>query len=350
MIKIGGKAIGNNAPAYIIAEAGVNHNCSIERAKELVEQAAKAGADAIKFQTYKAEKLVTKSAPRFWDWPGEEKSDGTQYDSYAALDKLPLDSYNEIAGYCKKQNIEFLSTPFDEESADYLVNNVGMKAIKISSSDLTNLPFVKYLAKMKLPLLVSTGASTLAEVDEAIAAIKDEGNENIILLHCTLCYPTKVEDVNLRVISTLQNLYPQYPVGLSDHSIGITVPVAATAIGAKVIEKHYTVDKSLLKSADHWLSVDPEELAQMVKSIRDVEAAMGSAEKKVFAAEKTTYQFDKRSIVSAKYIPEGTVITEDLLVMKRPGTGIEPKLKDILIGRKAKRDIEEDTLITWDDV
>lgn len=350
MIEINRRKIGGDEPVYIIAEAGVNHNGSLERAKDLVAQAAKAGADAIKFQTYKAEKLVTKDAPRFWNWEGEEKADGTQFDSYSQLDKLPLEVYPEIVDTCKHNDIEFLSTPFDEESADFLTDKLGMKAIKVSSSDITNIPFIKHLAKKQLPLIVSTGAATLGEIEEAVAASTNEGNEDIILLHCSLCYPTQAKDANLRIINTLKTVFPRYPTGLSDHSIGIAVPIAAAALGASVIEKHYTVDKTLLKSADHWLSVDARELKEMVDSIRTVELALGSSEKRIFEAEQLTYRYDKRSIVAIRDIPEGMIITKEMLIMKRPGTGIQPKYIDLFIGRKALRDIKEDALLTWDDI
>ena len=350
MIEIGKHIIGGDEPTYIVADAGVNHNCSLDRAKELVIKAADAGADAIKFQTFKAEKLVTKTAPRFWNWGGEEIPNGTQYDSYSKLDKLPLDAYYEIAATCTRHNIEFLSTPFDEESADFLTAELDMKAIKVSSSDITNISFLKYLAKKQLPMMVSTGAATLGEIEEAVNTIRNEGNEKIIILHCTLCYPTEAKDANLRIISTLKTVFPQYPIGLSDHTKGITIPIAAVALGAKVIEKHYTIDKTLLKSADHWLSVDAQELKDMVNNIKMVESALGSSEKKVFDVEQVTYKYDKRSIVAAKDIPGGTIIGEDMLVMKRPGTGIQPKFIDLITGRKAVKDIKEDTLLSWDDV
>ena len=349
-MKIGKHIIGDEEPTFIVAEAGVNHNGSLERAKDLVIQAANSGADAIKFQTYKAEKLVTKNAPRFWNWAGEEMPDGTQYDSYSQLDKLPLDTYYKIVETCKRHNIDFISTPFDEESADFLTEELGMKAIKVSSSDITNIPFLKHLAKKQLPMIVSTGATTLGEIEEAVNTIQNEGNERIIILHCTLCYPTEAKDANLGIISTLKTVFPRYPIGLSDHTRGLTIPVAAVALGAKVIEKHYTIDKTLLKSADHWLSVDAQELKEMVNSIRLVELALGSSEKKVFEVEQETYKYDKRSIVTAKDIPEDTIIREDMLVMKRPGTGIQPKFMDLIIGRKAVKDIKEDTLLSWDDV
>ncbi len=346
-VKIGERVVGTGEPTYVIAEAGVNHNGSLVRAIDLIRKAAESGADAIKFQTYKAEKLVTKQAPRFWDWEGEENKDGTQYDSYSKLDKFPLEHYPELIKTCKESNIEFLSTPFDEESAEALVR-FGMKAIKVSSSDVTNIPFLRTLAKHNLPILLSVGASTVGEIDEAVEAIEREGNKNIVIMQCTLVYPTPFEHANLRVIPTLATIFPEYPVGLSDHTLGTSIPPAAVALGACVVEKHYTVDKSLMESADHWLSVDPVELKQMVESIRNVEKALGSSKKYVLPAEKETYMYDKRSLVSARAIPEGTQITLDMLTHKRPGTGIRPKYRDIVVGRYARRDIPEDMTITWD--
>ncbi|HWO06968.1 MAG TPA: N-acetylneuraminate synthase family protein [Candidatus Paceibacterota bacterium] len=347
VVKIGTRAVGDGAPAYIIAEAGVNHNGSLARAKQLIREAAKAGADAIKFQTYKAEKLVTKQAPRFWDWKGEVKKKGTQYDSYSLLDKFPLEHYPELIALCKKEGIEFLSTPFDEDSAKALVK-FGMKAIKVSSSDVTNLPFLSYLAKFKLPILLSVGASTLGEIEEAVRVIEEAGNRKIVIMQCTLIYPTPDEHANLRVIPTLASVFPDYPIGLSDHTLGTAIPPAAVALGACMIEKHYTVDKTLGKSADHWLSVDAKELKEMVDAIRRVEKALGSARKYVLPEEHHTYLYDKRSLVAAQDIPEGATITKKMLTHKRPGTGIRPKYLDIVIGRTARTDIPADTTITWD--
>jgi len=345
-IQIGKRFISQEEPTYVIAEAGVNHNGLLDRAKELIKKAAEAGADAVKFQTYKAEKLVTKKAPRFWNWEGEEKKDGSQYDSYSELDKFPMEYYPELIQTCDDCGVEFLSTPFDEESADKLIE-YGMRAIKISSSDVTNLPFLKKLAKYNLPIILSVGASTMGEIDEAVKTIEETGNSKIVIMQCTLAYPTQFEDVNLRVLDTLSSKYPDYPIGLSDHSLGTLIPPVAVALGACVIEKHYTVDKTLKKSADHWLSVNPTELKQMIGSIRNVEKALGTSHKDVLPAEQETYLYDKRSLVSSSPIAKGTIITAEMLTHKRPGTGIRPKHHDAVIGKRAQTDIEEDTTITW---
>jgi len=348
-IQIGKKFVGPDDPTYVVAEAGVNHNNSLARAKDLIRKAAAAGADAIKFQTYKAGKLTTKAAPRFWEWKGEPIKKGTQFDSYQTMDvdKFPLKHYPELIKTCKKYGIEFISTPFDEDSADALVK-LGMKAIKVSSSDLTNLPFLTHLAKHKLPILLSTGASTMGEIEEAVHTIDAAGNKKIVIMQCTLVYPTPYEHANLRVIPTLATVFPQYPIGLSDHTLGTHIPPAAVALGARMIEKHYTVDKSLPNSPDHHLSVDPKELEEMVTAIRHVESALGTSRKYVLPAEHHTYLYDKRSLVSACDIKKGMKITKEMLTHKRPGTGVRPKYRDIVVGRRASVDIPADTTILWE--
>lgn len=346
-IKVGKKIIGPGYPAYIVAEVGVNHNNDPERAKELIRSAARAGVDAVKFQTYTAGRLVTKTAPRFWEWEGEEKPDGTQHDSYSTMDRLPLDVYPELIKICEENGVEFMSTAFDDDSLDFLVK-LGMKAIKVASSDLTDLPFLRRAAKSDLPIFLSTGAANYEEIDEAVRTIESEGNDKIVVMQCTLRYPTDYQDAHLRVITTFQKMYPRYLIGLSDHTLGTAIPPAAVALGAKVVEKHYTVDKSLPLSPDHHLSVDEPEMKQIVQAVRQVEAALGDARKRVLEVESETYQYDKRSLVATCRIRAGTVITAEMLTRKRPGTGIKPKFFDVVVGRKARMDIPEDTTITWE--
>jgi N,N'-diacetyllegionaminate synthase len=342
-IKIGNKTIGDGV--YIIAEAGVNHLNNLERAKELIIKAAQAGADAIKFQTYTADELVVKGTPKFWKSEGSDV-EGTQYDAYNKLGNFPKEYYPEIFKTCQENNIEFLSTPFSFEAADFL-HQLGMKAFKVASSDMSHLPYLKHIAKFQKPILLSTGASTLGEIEEAVSAIKSEGNDKIIILHCTLCYPTKNEDANLAVISTLKTVFPQYPIGISDHTLGVFPSVIAAASGACVIEKHYTTDKTLPDSADHWLSVDPVELKAIVEQTRQLEALRGSGEKRILDCEKETRKLDKRSIVTKQTIPRGTIITREMLTFKRPGTGIPPKHVDIVVGRQAQMNLKVDTTIKW---
>jgi len=334
-----------NKHCLVCLEAGVNHNGDLERAKELIRKASWAGADMIKFQLYKAGTLVTKKAPKFWNWEGD-KDKSTQYEAYDALDNLPWEQYPELIKCCEENHIEFLCTPFDFEAVDYL-DSIGMKAFKVASSDLTYLPFLKYIARKKKPIYLSTGAATLGEIEEAVETIKSAGNKKIILLHCTLCYPTKPEDANLRIILTLKRLFPDLKIGISDHTLGTTIPIAAIALGAEIIEKHFTIDKTLPESADHWLSIDHNEAKDMIEKIRQVEMAMGSDIKKVFPCEKETRKWDKRSIVANRDIKKGEIFTPENLICKRPGTGIPPKFLPILYGKKARQNFKEDTIMIW---
>lgn len=353
MIKIGEKIIGNNK-TYTIAEFGVNHNGSLERAKEGIIKAAQAGADAIKFQTYTAEELVCKNTPKFWDFEGD--ADKNQFEAYTDLGNEPKWWYPELMKCCEENGIEFLTTCFSMETADYF-NELGMKAFKVASSDLSTLPYLQHIARYGKPILLSTGAATMAEIHEAVDTILKEGNTQIILLHCTLCYPTMYpdrnvhyEDANLNLIQTLKKEFPDLQIGISDHTQTSFSSVIAAAMGATVIEKHYTVDKTLGKSADHWFSVDPRELKEIVDGCRNVELLRGSFVKKVFDCEAATRIYDKRSIVSKIDIPKGNIITEDMITYKRPGTGLYPKFKNLVIGQKARNDIRADTPIVKEDI
>jgi sialic acid synthase SpsE len=351
-MKIGNKQIGEKP--YVIAEFGVNHNGSLERAKEGIIAAAKAGADAIKFQTYTADELVVKGTPKFWDWDGDKKWE-TQYDAYNKLGGFSYSYYPELIQCCEENGIEFLSTPFSFEAATIL-NNLGMKAFKVASSDMSTLPFLEHIAKFGKPILLSTGASTMEEIHEAVDTIEDAGNNQIILLHCTLKYPTDPKDANFYMINTLKKEFPQYHVGLSDHTLGAFSSKAAIAVyNAEVLEKHFTVDKTLPDSADHWLSVDPAELKEICEmnpgiTWKDPEVIKlgGSSVKQVFECENETRKYDKRSIVSALDIKKGDVITPEMLTYKRPGTGIWPKFHKIVVGKKALIDIPNDSILTWE--
>ncbi len=344
MIKIGNKTIGEKP--YIIAEFGVNHNGSLERAKEGIKKAAEAGADAIKFQTYTADELVVKGTPKFWDWEGDKHME-TQYDAYNKLGGFPYEWYPELIKCCEENNIEFLSTPFSFEAADKL-NEMGMKAFKIASSDMSTLPFLEHVAKFGKPIILSTGASTLLEIVEAVRTIEEAGNTQIVLLHCTLKYPTEEVDANLNVIYTLKYEFPNYPIGISDHTLGTFPSIIAVAMGASVVEKHFTIDKTLPDSADHWLSVNPSELKEIVDNVNRVELLKGYGYRVVYPCEEETRKYDKRSIVSKVDIKEGERITEDMITYKRPGTGIWPKSKDQVLSSKALQDIPADTTLTWE--
>lgn len=321
-MQIGNKTIGEGR-TYVIAEAGLNHNGSVEQAKELIRAAAKAGADAIKFQTYTADELVCKGTPKFWNYSEDEGKD--QHQAYEDLKKIDYKDYPELIEECKKNDIEFLSTPFSFEAADFL-NSLGVNAFKIASSDMSTLPFLRHVAKFGKPILLSTGAATQEEVDEAVRVIELEGCE-VIVLQCTLCYPTKEEDANWSTLDTIgRGIFRtnKYVVGVSDHTLGVFPTLVAIARGAQVVEKHFTIDKTLKGNADHWLSVDPTELKEIVDGARRIETLLGSPEKKVLACEEETRKYDKRSIVSKVDIPADTPITMDMLTFKRPGTGIWP--------------------------
>lgn len=346
MIKIGNKEIGTEP--YIIAEAGVNHNGDFNRAVELIVSAAEAGCDAIKFQTYTADELVVKGTPKFWKAESKVDEGLDQYEAYKKIGGTPYDWYPELMKVCRDNNIEFLSTAFSFKAADYL-NSIGMAAFKVASSDLSHLPYLKHIARYGKPIILSTGAATMDEVYEAVATIEKEGNKQIIILHCTLCYPTEIRDANLNQITSLETHF-EYPIGLSDHTLSENTSLAATAIGATVLEKHFTLDKTLPDSADHWLSLDPQEMARYVKFAYMGKSLAGTFIKKVQPCEVTTRLYDKRSIVSAVDIPHGAVITEEMLTYKRPGSGIWPKDVDKVIGFKALIDIKKDTTITWDHV
>ena len=333
----------------IIAEAGVNHNGKLKFGKRLIDEAKKAGADIIKFQTYKAKKLTTKNAPRFWNWQGELKKNGTQYDSYSNLDSFTKNEYRQLINYCKKKKIEFLSTPFDEESANMLVE-IGMKGFKVASSDITNHPFLEFLAKKKLPILLSSGASSINEIKEAVRIINKNGNKKILIMQCTLCYPTKPQDSNLLAINDIKRNFPKYLVGLSDHTLGIEIASASVLYGVSAIEKHFTFNKKLLKSADHWLSIDTGELKKLVENVKTINLSMGNGKKIALKCENQARKFARRSIVANKKITKGEVLTKNKICFKRPGTGISPSLLKKVLGKRAKKEITYDKLITFKDL
>lgn len=345
-VKIGDKHVGENEPVFVIAEAGVNHNGDIELAKQLIDIAVEAGADAIKFQTFKAKNVVTKNAPKADYQVKNTKSDESQYDMIKKLE-LSEEEFRELYRYSKSKGVIFLSTPFDFESADFL-EELGVPAFKVSSTDLTNLPFLEYLAEKKKPIILSTGMGTLGEIEEAINTIKNAGNKDIILLHCITSYPAKFESLNLRAIQTLKEAF-KLPVGFSDHSPGIYAPIAAVALGAVVIEKHFTLDKNL-PGPDHKASLNPNELKEMISAIRLIEKALGDGIKRPTPEEEEIKKVARRSIVVKVDIPKGAIITKEMITFKRPGTGLPPKYHNEIIGKRARRDIRADELIYWWDV
>lgn len=345
-IKIDGKKIGNNNSCYTIAEAGANHDNDIEKAFKLIDAAKEAKADSIKFQTYRAEKLVTKTAPKYWD---DGKSNESQFDVFNKLDGLTKDQWKEIFEYSKKIGITCFSTPFDEDSAD-LLYDLQVPAFKIASADITHLPLISHIAKKNLPIFISTGMASNDEILEAINTIEDQGNQEIILMHCMTSYPTKPEDANLEMIRTLSKKFSKYVIGYSDHTLGITIPMCSILYGVKAIEKHFTFDNELETSPDHWLSLNTKSFAMMVNGIGEAEISGGSEIRNNFEAETEAVKFARRSIVSSRKIFKGTKITKDMLEIKRPATGIYPKFMEKVVDSIATRDIEEDIPIQWDDI
>ena len=345
--KIGHVAIGGDR-TVIIAESGVNHLGRMDYAEELVKTAARAGADIVKFQTYKADKLSVKEAPRFWSWEGEVKQDGSQHDSYSRLDSFEREQYVQLIQICDKYGVVFMSTPFDNELADMLAD-IGMQGFKIASGDVNNVPFLEHIAKKNLPILLSTGACEIEDIKRAVEVIESAGCDQIAILHCTLCYPTKPEDANLSALLDLKKKFPDYILGLSDHTLGTIVPAASVLYGSKVIEKHYTFDKTLPDSADHWLSLNEAELKQLVDDVRELEKAIGHGKKIRLECETPAFKFARRSVVAVKPIKKGVNITDQMLAAKRPGTGLPPEFIDRIVGSKATRDIAVDELLSIGD-
>ncbi|KAF5083764.1 N,N'-diacetyllegionaminic acid synthase [anaerobic digester metagenome] len=345
-IQIAGKWIGPGHPCFIIAEAGVNHNGDLNLAKQLIDIAVEAGADAVKFQTFHADNVVTRTAEKAEYQKNTTASDESQYDMIKKLE-LPDDAFRKLSDYSNVKGIIFLSTPFDEESVD-LLDDIGVPAFKIPSGEITNFPLLKKVAEKHRPIILSTGMATLGEVEEAFHFLKENGSEDIVLLHCTTSYPAPIESVNLRAMNTLRCAF-QVPVGYSDHTEGITIPIAAAAMGARVIEKHFTIDRNL-PGPDHRASLEPQELQAMVKAIRDVECALGDGIKKPTPKEEIIKKIARKSIVAKCDLSQGYIIDQNVIIIKRPGNGIAPRYFYDILGLKTNRNIERDETITWDDL
>jgi N-acetylneuraminate synthase/N,N'-diacetyllegionaminate synthase len=341
--RISNKVIGAGKPCFIIAEAGVNHNGEFRLAKKMIDAAKNAGADAIKFQIFHAERVVTKTAEKA-AYQKKTTGKGSQYEMLKKLE-LTEDEFRKLAAYAKKKNIIFLASAFDEESVDFL-DELKVPAFKVPSGEITNFPLLMKIAKKGKPIILSTGMSTLGEVADALEVIKKGGTEEIVLLHCVSNYPVKGEEMNLRAMETLKHAFG-LPVGLSDHTLGITIPIAAVALGAAVIEKHFTLNRKL-PGPDHEASLEPEELKVMVARIKEVEKALGDGIKRPTKSERTIKNVVRRSIVAGVAIPKGAVITKAMLDIKRPGTGLEPIHLEKVLGKIARHQIKKDELITWD--
>lgn len=333
----------NLEKVFVIAEAGVNHNGDLAMAFEMIEAAVNVGVDAIKFQTFRAEKLVS----GFADMASYQKenvgSDISQLDMIRKLE-LSFEAFLEIKAYCDRRGIVFLSTPFDEESADFL--NEIVPVFKIGSGEITNIPFLKHIAGKKKPIILSTGMSNLSEIETALSAMNCMGASDIALLHCTTNYPCPFDEVNLKAMLTISEAF-KLPVGYSDHTLGIEIPIAAVAMGAKIIEKHFTLDRQL-PGPDHKASLEPEELALMVNGIRNVEAALGDGIKRPNTSECETMVAARKSLVASRDIERNQLLRSEDVCIKRPGDGLQPSLKDVIVGKKLRRSVRKDELFTWE--
>jgi len=329
---------------FIIAEAGVNHNGSLGMAFQLIDAAVAAGADAVKFQTFKAEKVIAVNAPKA-DY--QKETTGADESQLEMVKKLELDetAHIQLKQYCQHKRIQFLATPFDLESID-LLSRLGLEIFKIPSGEITNLPYLRKLGPLKKRLIMSTGMADLGEIEDALDVLTESGTplENITVLHCNTEYPTPFEDVNLKAMLTIRNAFPGLTVGYSDHTNGIEVPIAAVAMGASVIEKHFTLDRNL-PGPDHRASLEPPELSAMISGIRNIEKALGTGSKKPSPSESKNKTVARKSIVAAIPIKKGETFTEMNITVKRPGTGITPMRWDEKIGRKAGRDYKTDEII-----
>lgn len=339
---------------FLIAEIGVNFYDTarvegispLEAAKKYVLEAKNSGVDAVKFQSYKANTIVSKNSPAYWDTSKEPTK--TQYELFTKHDSFNEEEYVELAKYCKEIGVMFMSTPFDYNSADYLDNLVDI--YKISSSDLSNLPFIRYIAKKGKPIYLSVGASYLYEIDEAVQVLREENCPEICLLHCVLSYPTLVEDANLNFIKDLKRIYPNIKIGYSDHTVPdecMTILSTAFIYGAEVIEKHFTLDKTL-KGNDHYHAGDPDDFRKANKNFETIIIATGNKEKTVLKCEEMSRLQARRSLVLTRDMKAGEIIEKKDIMAKRPGTGISAKFEDIVIGKKVSQDLKEDTVLTWE--
>jgi N,N'-diacetyllegionaminate synthase len=332
------------ARTFIIAEAGVNHNGSLGLAIQLIDAAKASGADAVKFQTFRADLLVTRSAHKA---AYQDRTTGKKESQFEMLRRLELDAeaHERLIEHCTEIGIQFLSSPFDLQSADLLAA-MNLRIFKIPSGEITNVPFLKHIARKGKPIILSTGMSTLGEVEEAIHVLQEAGAQELTLLHCVTEYPAPYDEVNLRAMRTLRQAFG-LPVGYSDHTPGIEIAVAAVALGAVVIEKHFTIDRSF-PGPDHAASLEPAELQQMVTSIRHVEVALGTGIKKPAKCEELNISVARKSVVAARELPAGHKLEEADMDIKRPGNGLAPKSLPSLVGRTLRVGLAEDETIRWD--
>ena len=341
---IGGRMVGPGHPTYVIAEAGANHNRDLDTARALIDVAADAGADAVKFQTYSGRGLYSTKTPRFKYL--EELTDQSPSELLEDI-SLPREWQGDLDAYARDRGIAFFSSPFDHDAVHEL-DALDVPALKIASFEIVDPQLIRAAAATGRPLLISTGMAVLGEVEDALAAAIDGGAPAVGLMQCTSVYPAPVERINLRAMATMEQAF-RVPVGLSDHSLGIAIPIAAAALGAAFVEKHFTLDRGM-RGPDHPFAVEPDELRAMVAGIRDAQAALGDGRKDGPSPEEREemYGLGRRSLIAARALPVGTVLEADMITTKRPGYGIPPKHLELVLGRALKVDVEEDDILLWE--
>jgi sialic acid synthase SpsE len=341
---IGGRTVGPGEPVYVIAEAGANHNRDLDIARGLIDVAADAGADAIKFQTYSGNRIYSRRTPPISSLQAVSDKPAAEFMEDIAL---PREWQPVLADYARERGIHFFSTPFDHDAIDEL-DAIGAPAIKIASFEIVDLPLIRHAAATGRPLIISTGMATLGEIEEALGVAASEDAERVALLQCTSMYPAPPRLINLRAIATMERAF-RLPVGLSDHTTGTAVSVAAAALGAALIEKHFTLDRSL-PGPDHSFALEPDELARLVADIRETQAALGDGRKDGPSPEERAdlYVVARRSLVTTRALPEGTILERDMLTTKRPGLGIAPRDLERVLGRSLKVALAEDDILQWD--
>jgi sialic acid synthase SpsE len=344
IVRIGDRPVGAGAPVYIIAEAGSNHDRDLDQARRLIDVAADAGADAVKFQTFRADAIVAETTTRAKYLDDILPPGQTMSDLFRQLE-LPREWHAQLKVHAEDQGIDFISTPFDHEAVD-LLDGIGVKAFKVATYELWHLPLIRDIASRGKPIICSTGMANIAEVQAAVDTVAATGNDSLILLHCVVNYPPPFADLNLRAIETMRAAF-RVPVGYSDHSPGLLAPIVATALGAAVLEKHFTTDRSR-RGPDHRFALEPDELNAMVQAIRDTEAALGDGVKRMAAAEADLYVTARRSLFAARTIEAGTVLGEDDVAVLRPGTGIEVRDLPHVLGRTARRRIDRHEPLAWE--
>ena len=344
--KIGSRWVGDGEPLYVVAEAGVNHENNMKMALQMIDEAAGAGAEAIKFQSYKAQRLASRNSPAYWDRT-KEKS-GSQYELFLRHDRFEVEDYVKLASHAEKKGIAFLATAFDEVFVDALAD--CLPAFKVASADITHYPLLKRIASKGKPVILSVGAATVEEVRNAVHVLHDKGCEDIALLHCILNYPCLPEKANLRAIRTWRKTFRDVVVGYSDHvpgGYGLLQLNVAWLMGAQIVEKHFTLNKNLVGN-DHYHAMDPDDLRTFIQQQEYLEKLLGTGQIGYSSAEESARQFARRSLVASRDISAGERVDEGMILIKRPGTGIEPKELEIVMGKRALVDIPEDTILQWD--